>query len=266
MSLLHVMTFNVRRPLGCLLGRCVDRWSVRKPRLETLLRAERPAILGAQEVLPDQGRVMLAALGADYRLIGRGRSRSGTGEACPIIFDERRFELRESDQWALSDTPDRPGSRSWGNPFPRIAVSALLRDRESSTTFQVVNTHLDPLSARSRARSAAMIRERTSSAGVPTIVTGDANDGPDSRAANELYEAGALRDAWRVAHLRETPELATYAGYRAPRPGRRIDWIAVSPDITVERIGIVFRPVGDGWASDHLPVAARVTLPERTHA
>lgn len=266
MSTVHVMTLNVRRPIGCWSWRAADRWSVRKPRLEALIRAERPLILGAQEVVPEQGRVLLAALGDGYRFIGRGRGRSGSGEACPIFFDERRLELVDWQQGALSDIPDRPGSRSWGNPFPRIAVSAVFEDRASSVRFQVVNTHLDPFSPTSRVRSAALIRDWTLQAGLPGIVLGDANDGPHSPAAAELLGDGAIVDAWRTARAWESPELGTYAGYRAPRPGRRIDWIMVTPDVAVERIGIAFRPVGGGWASDHLPVHARIALPEGTDA
>nr|WP_220433334.1 endonuclease/exonuclease/phosphatase family protein [Kocuria coralli] len=91
---------------------------------------------------------------------------------------------------------------------------------------------------------------------------GDLNAGPGSRPLRELFARGHLLDAWHAADTRLTTEYGTYARYRSPRPGKRIDWIAVSPDVRVERIGINPASIDGGWPSDHLLVQAAVVLPQ----
>ena len=269
---LHVMTLNVRRPLGRLAWRRADRWSRRRPLLAAMLADERPALVGCQEVVPSQARVIADALGPEYRRIGSGRTASPTSEGCAIFFDSGRLEVQEWHQSALSDSPDERGSRSWGNPFPRVLVTAVFRDRRTGARFAMLNTHLDPLSPRSRVRSALRIRETVAAAGLPAIVTGDANEaigGPTSRA---LFHGGGLLDAWPAADVRVTPEWRTFADYRPPRPGPRIDWIAVTPEVHVWAVAIDGRAVSvdaspgdnsriEGWPSDHLAVHAAVTIP-----
>ena len=47
---LHVMTWNIRRPVPAALTRPADRWHHRAPRVRALLTSERPTVLCAQEV------------------------------------------------------------------------------------------------------------------------------------------------------------------------------------------------------------------------
>lgn len=261
---LHVMTFNVRRRVPALFSwPPADRWSARRPLLQRMLQHERPSLLGVQEALPDQATTIAGALGGAYRTVGVGRERGGRGEGCPLFYDGERLELRDADQIALSDRPGEPGSRTWGNPFPRILVRAIFTDRLSGATFAAINTHLDPVSARSRVRSAADIRRRVGVRGLPTVLTGDMNAGIGSATAQELFRGGVLRDAWTAAEHRATPEWGTHAGYRAPREGgRRIDWIAVTENVRVRTVGIDARLVEGARPSDHLAVQALVRLPD----
>lgn len=259
---LHIMTFNVRRPVGRLAGRSPDRWDTREPALAALLAAERPTVLGTQEVIPTQSRAIRAALGPDYRRVGRGRGADGRGEGCPIFFDASRLELVDWSQTALSDHPDEPGSTTWGNMVPRILVSATFRDRSDSTRFRVLNTHFDHISRRSRVLSATLVRDLVAAEPLPAIVTGDLNTGEGSDPVDELLAHGALRDAWVGATTRLTPEWGTFPNYREPRTERkRIDWIATTPEIEVVRVGMNAHRPGDVWPSDHLPVQAVVRIP-----
>lgn len=259
---LHVMTFNVRRRMPVMLTRPADRWRRRLPRLRALLQAERPTVLGVQEALPDQASAILDALGPGHRFVGHGRSADASGEGCPLFYDAARLDLIDWRQSALSDTPDEPGSTSWGNAIPRVFVQATLRDRTSGATFTAVNTHLDVFSARARERSARHIRDLVADQPHPAVVTGDFNAGPTSPAVRALLAGGALVDAWDAAEQRATPEWGTYAGYRRPRAAReRIDGIAVSPEIQVRVAGVNDQTVDGGWASDHLPVQAVLLMP-----
>jgi endonuclease/exonuclease/phosphatase family metal-dependent hydrolase len=256
---LHVMTFNIRRRMDGLAWRRADRWRHRLAAVRALLASEQPALLGVQEAMPDQAADVLAALGSRYRGVGHGRGARRTGEACPLYFDTERLELLEWEQTALSEHPHHPGSRSWGNPIPRIVVAARLQDRASGASFLALNTHLDPFSPRSRVRSVDALRSfmRPGTA----VLTGDLNAGPESRTLRALLADGSLKDAWADADRRVGPSVGTFANYRAPRAAApRIDWIVVTPDIAVERAGINARRFDGSWPSDHLPVHAVVRL------
>ncbi len=259
---LHVMSWNIRRRVSHLLPRAADRWDVRAPRLRALLEAERPTLLGVQEALADQAQFVRASLGAGYQFVGQGRGARGNGEGCPLFYDEQRLELLAWNQTALSDQPTRPGSTSWGNVIPRIAVSATFRDRSTDKHFQAINTHFDHLSGRSRVLSALAVRRMAATSSVPTVVTGDLNAGGGSPPLLRLLSDRQLVDAWDAAHSHASERWGTFADYRMPRPqGRRIDWILVSPDCRIVRAAINAQRYARGWASDHLPVQALLLLP-----
>lgn len=267
---LHVMTFNIRRRMWHPTGRSPDLWSRRKGLIRRLLAAERPTVLSVQEALPDQADWVLAGLGPDYRRVGTGRQADGGGEGTPIFYDGQRLQLTGSNQWALSETPHRAGSRSWGNLVPRIAVAANFTDRETGAAFRVINTHLDHLSARSRLASARMLRRLVEDRPEPTVLTADANTGTRSRPYRFLTgpdQSGAapLRDAWMDAEDRVTEEWGTFSNYRPPRRGgRRIDWILVDERFTVAAAGIHAARFDGAAASDHEPVQAVLALPGST--
>lgn len=257
---LHVMTYNIRRRMPHIRRRSKDLWRNRRPLLRALLQTEQPTVLGIQEALADQVAVVAAALGPAYAWVGRGRNARGDGERSTIFYDTRRLTLDSFEQRALSDTPHRPGSRSWGNMLPRVVVTADFTDTATGRAFTVINTHFDHLSRASRTRSAAMINEMVIESGHPAIVMGDLNAGPRSPAVRILTN-GPLRDAWTVATTHLTPLWGTFSNYRRPKiGGKRIDWILVTASVTVHRIGVNVARVGGAAASDHEPVQAVVRL------
>lgn len=263
---IHVMSWNIRRPVPAPLTRAADRWAVRAPRLRALLASELPTVLCAQEVTTAQAVTVLDGLGRGFGHIGRGRGSDGGGEACPIFYDTVRLELLDWDQVSLSDTPHRPGSVSWGNLFPRVLVSGHFRDRVTDREFLVLNTHLDPLSARSRVRSARFIRDLVDGRGVPGVVAGDLNAGPADESVRELLADGTLADSWGVAESRRTGLWGTYGAYREPRRGgARIDWILATSDVKVTDAAVNPLRYGGGWPSDHLPVQVVVRPGRQRH-
>ena len=253
----HVMTYNLRRPLPEALSARADRWETRAPLLGRLLAAERPTVLGLQEAVGEQTAFVVDRLGGGYRAVGRGRDADGGGEGTPVVFDSGRLELLGWRQLALSRTPLVAGSRSWGAPWPRVLVEARFRDRATGTAFRVVNTHLDAVSPWSRLQSARMIRRVVATGdGEPVVVMGDANADVGSPPYRALA-ATPLVDTWPAAARRLTPQWRTYSGYTAPRlGGRRIDWLLVTPGVEVRAAAInAARYEGDA-ASDHEPVQA----------
>lgn len=256
---LHVMTWNVRRPVPHLRRTHPDRWELRAPRVQRLLRDERPSVLALQEVLPSTAPLLRDALGDGYRLVGRGRGARGTGESCPLLVDTRRLELTGWRQLALSADPERPGSRRLGDLAPRVAVLAELRDRATGGELVAIGTHLDPMSGRSRLRAARQLRRLVVESGRPAVVMGDFNAGLGSPPHQELADGMLLVDPFQGTG---GTHVGTFGRYRTPRPGgTRLDWILLSPQLEVPTIATDAAPVDGGWGSDHLPVHAVVRLP-----
>lgn len=269
---LHVMTFNIRRRVSNLRPDSPDRWATRKELVERILAAELPTLLGVQEALTDQVQFVAKALGPRYRWIGRGRDPSGDGEHCPIFYDARRLELTDWQQYALSETPEHHGSRSWGNLMRRTVVSASFTDVATGARLFAVNTHLDHISRRSRLESARFILNlavaaRTDEPEVAIIVTGDFNARQGSTVYRRLTADDALDDTWETARERLTPQWGTFSNYRRRRPGgKRIDLILVGRRVEVVSTGINAARFDGRAASDHEPVQAvlRLTAPART--
>ncbi|WP_341953395.1 endonuclease/exonuclease/phosphatase family protein [Salinibacterium sp. TMP30] len=254
---LHVMTYNIRRRVPQLMPNSPDLWARRKPLMRRLLNAEQPALIGVQEALFRQVHFLRDALGEHYHSIGYGREKNTGGEGCPIFYDSRRLQVVEWRQVALSDTPNVPGSTSWGNRTPRITVEASFLDLATGVQFQAINTHLDHRSRKARLRSADALRNMVEASPHPTIMTGDFNTDADTDPYNQLTGKGLLCDTWNTTEERLTRGWGTYPNYGPPRLDRkRIDWILVTPTVATVTAGINVTRYQGGWPSDHVPVQA----------
>lgn len=259
---LHVMTFNIRRRFAHLLPGNPDRWETRKPLVGRILAAEQPTLLGLQEALAEQVDWVAEVLGEHYRGVGWGRNADGDDERCTIFYDSRRLELTSWAQRALSDTPDDPGSRSWGNRVRRVLVSAEFTDLATGGRVLAFNTHLDHYSWRSRLRAAdyllGLVRAaHTAEPAASIVVTGDFNADANSALHRRLTDDGTLRDTWLAAAERLSPQWGTFGHYKRPTPGgKRIDFILAGPGVSVLRTGINAARFDGLAASDHEPVQA----------
>ena len=259
---LHVMTYNIRRRFPPLRPGSPDRWGTRKELVSRILAAEQPTLLGVQEALADQVEFVADTLGSQYRWVGHGRSASGGDESCAVFYDSRRLELTDWRQRALSKTPHRAGSRSWGNLAQRVVVSAEFTDTATGARLHAFNTHFDHLSWRSRRESASFLLDlvgasREAEPDAAIVVTGDFNAEARAAVYRPLTVEGELRDAWDAAEERLTPQWGTFSNYRRRRQGgKRIDLILVGGGVDVATTGINAARFGGRAASDHEPVQA----------
>ncbi|WP_372697465.1 endonuclease/exonuclease/phosphatase family protein [Arthrobacter sp. JSM 101049] len=254
---LHVMTLNIRRRMPAWRPPAADRWNRRRPLLRRLLTAEAPALLGLQEVMPDQSEQIRTMLGPDYARLGSGRSATRGGERCEVHADATRLLPESSRTWWLSARPDEPGSRSFGNLLPRLVVETRLRDLHTGLPLTVMVTQLDHLSRSSRAESARLLHERAAEIDGPTVLMGDFNDDAGSALHRTLADGTVLEDTFSLARQAIGIDCGTYTRYRAPRAeDRRLDWILVSPGTTVEAAGVNPVRFGGRAVSDHEPVHA----------
>lgn len=254
---LHVMSFNIRT--GVDAG--ARSWEARLPRIDKLITAEQPAVIGAQEGRIWQVRQLKDAL-PGYGAVWRGRDKDGSGETCAVFYRKDRLEkLDEGHRW-LSTTPTVPGSQSWGAKFPRMMTWVRLRDKETNRQFFLVNAHFDHYSALARRKSAQLVRDWVKQRQHPAVITGDFNTGAGSRPHHTLI-AGDFHDTWNHEDKRITPTFGTANGWNPVprRGGRRIDWILGTKAVAVHKTGInTWVTKHDNTPSDHWPVQAVVSL------
>jgi endonuclease/exonuclease/phosphatase family metal-dependent hydrolase len=264
---IRVMTFNIR------YGTAEDganSWPFRRTLVFDVVRSYGPDLLGVQEALRGQlDEIGVAVPG--YSEIGVGRDDGKTaGEYSAILFRQDRFEPLESGTFWFSDTPDAPGSMSWGNRITRIATWARLRDATTGRSFVLYNLHLDHESQPSRERSAELLATRLRQHGEePVIVMGDFNSGEANPAYRFLTGAGELspqavpsprlRDTYRALHPTDTL-VGTFNGFTGARNGEKIDHVLVSGGWSVLEAGIVTTSAAARYPSDHFPVTATLRL------
>ncbi|MET9386045.1 endonuclease/exonuclease/phosphatase family protein [Streptomyces sp. NPDC002928] len=254
---LEVMTFNLR-----VAGTSEpNSWADRRPVMRALLRGAAPHVIGTQEGRLPQLSDIEADLGPHYAWIGTAGG--GREESVAVFYDTRRLAPVEHTTFRLSDTPDVPGSNTWGGAYPRLVTQVRFRDLlDAGRQFHVLNTHLDHKSEYARARAATLIAERITALGrsLPVLLTGDFNAvAHDSPAYDTLLGTG-LVDTWVTAR-RRGPAYGTFHGYGALTPdGDRIDWILATPDVTVRRESVDTFRVNGQYPSDHLPVLASLSL------
>ena len=176
-----------------------------------------------------------------------------SGEHCAIFFDARRLSLESCGTFWHSDTPDVPGTSSWGNSLARITTYGLFRLVGEEKSLAVFNTHYDWGDEYLEETTNLMLRRMESIAGdMPVVLTGDFNLTPDSR-WHAAYER-SYRDVWSLLSLPEEGA-GTYHGYSGT-PERRIDWILISTGVVPVAADVVTWNSAGRYPSDHFPVAA----------
>jgi len=274
---LMMVSFNIRYLTTRDKG--VNHWSKRQGLTAAAIVQFDADVVGVQEAFMSQLVDMQPAL-KDYQRVGVGRDDGAEeGETCSILFRGARIEALSHGTFWLSDTPEVPGSTSWGNKVVRICTWAQLRHKETGRNFYVFNSHFDHVSQPSREQSVRLIAKRIAARAetdVPFVLMGDLNadegnvairflkgesvelaggKGPETAPVNVL-------DSFRVAQP-EATEVCTAHGFSGKTEGRKIDYLLVPPGVTVEAAAID-RMQKDGlYPSDHYPVTATLVFPGR---
>jgi len=257
--LLDVMTYNLRYASSSE----PNSWTVRRPVMRELLRRAAPDVFGTQEGLYHQLRDIQHDLAPHYDWIGSGRKGGSHDEAVAVFYDTRRLAPVEYDHFWLSDTPEVIASNTWGGAHPRMVTWVRFSDLgDGGREFYVLNTHLDNASQYARARAAALIAERIDGldGSLPLVVTGDFNSAAHYNPVYDTVLRAGLVDSWDAAAGRG-PLYGTFHGYRPLVPdGDRIDWILVTPGVTVHRTAVDTFSAHGRFPSDHLPVRSTISL------
>ena len=181
---LRIVTFNMRidSPMD---GR--NAFSKRKERINTFLKERQPDILCCQELTSAMGLEIMPEL-SDYYFIGCGREADFSGEQCSIAYKSRMFNLVRSDNFWLSDTPEKAGTRyQYQSRHPRICTVlwlAFTSGRQKGKLIRVYNTHLDHEDEYARIKGISLILQHMedprNKPELPTVLTGDFNAYPGS--------------------------------------------------------------------------------------
>lgn len=276
---LIVMSFNIR------YGTANDgenAWPKRRQMVIDRIRASAADVVGLQEALRFQIDELLAAM-PEYASVGVGRDDGKSrGEHCAILYRREGLSIQpvsgstgdkpssgSGDFW-YSDTPDVPGSKSWGNNITRICSWARFVRTGTEQAFYVFNTHLDHESQPSREKSVLSLKYRIARRGGvdPVIVMGDFNAGEKNAAIVTMlrveqavdadrFVCPSLRDSFRVVHPDEK-QVGTFNSFKGIRTGDKIDYIFVDDGWDVVDASIDFTMPDGRCPSDHFPVIATV--------
>ena len=258
---LRVMSFNIRVDAGG----GPNRWAVRRDNVVTVIDDFDPDVLGLQEDRAHQDQFILNRL-PRYSSFGRAADPRGASEHNAILYRTDRFtELRAGTFW-LSETPEVPGSRSWGSKIRTVNWVELADHDNPGLALVVMNTHWQhtPQGAKARLHSAAIMRRKMAeiAGGVPVVFTGDFNADQGSAPYDRMTgrdghdERQFLVDTYRNRHPDDSAAVGTAHRFTG-RAGRgRIDWILHDDGFDTLAAGIVRTAFNGRYPSDHFPITA----------
>ena len=250
-------------------------WKARRQLCLDVIRAQRPDLIGFQEVLreqmedlerglPDFGSFGFAGPEMDARRVGY----DGIAKN-PLMYSKHRYDQITAGGFWLSETPHLPGSLSWESARARHVNWLRLRERATGREFRIVNTHLDHVSQRAREEQMKLILAEAAvyAPEFPQLFTGDFNAGAtnpvlklalDAGWANTHTAAPGQRDEGLTVHSFLGPAYKPKSAAGAARGS--IDFILTRGPIETRSWKII-RDSRDGrYPSDHYFVAAQVTF------
>lgn len=249
---LTVMTFNVRLPNP---DDGANVWANRRALFARTVAAADPDVVGTQELFQRQGDDIVRAL-PQYRWFGRDRRGGHGDEHMGIFYRPDRLTLLDHGDFWLSDTPEVPGSITWGHPLPRMVNWGRFRTRDGRR-FVLLDTHFpyraEDEPAREKAAALIVARLPAIAGGDPVVLTGDFNTTPDTRTHATL--TAALTDVRRAIASPKGPA-STFHDFTG-KPDRRIDWI-LTRGFRPLAVETVTRHEGARYPSDHFPVVAKL--------
>ena len=274
---LTVATFNIRMETRGDLG--TRNWNARKDLVVETIRKMNPDLLGVQEALPRQMDYLAGKL-PDYERYGVGRDDGkNRGEYSALFVRKERLERdpEEGGTFWLSATPEKAGSKTWGNGVTRICTWARLVDRRTGKGLYFYNTHWDHQSQPSREQAGRLMAQRIDGRkrpGEPVVLTGDFNATETNPGVAYLLgrkvelAGGKVPDQWKSPLRAPFFELHpgvrnrnTFNRWKGVIPGSRmIDHVLVSSHWEVRKAWIEHHMRGKMVPSDHWPVAAVIAL------
>ncbi len=251
---LTVVSFNIRYGTP---GDGINKWSNRKSLIFNVFKKYKGSIIATQEALIrqiDELKKEIPKMGVVYRT---RHEDDESGESMALFYDKKLWKALSDETFWFSDTPEVPGSRSWGNTLPRITTVAVFESKVTGKKIRILNTHLDHRSQNSREKSIDLILTKIKNydPSIPTIVLGDLNAEPDDPIIKKLESE--FIDSYTGPAI----EGCTFHKWDGGRHCERIDYIFYPKqgfellDSGIDR----FKKSGR-FPSDHFPIFAKFKL------
>ncbi len=254
-----------------------NRWEKRRDLAIKVAKQGEFDFIGMQEAEAFQIKEYAKAM-PGYGHVGRTREVNlDKGEACPIFYRKDRWQIdniKQGTVW-LSDTPQSPGSKSWGNTIPRIITYAVFTHKKTGQEVLFLNTHFDHRSQNSRVKSAQALLKEIEIHFRPwqhLVVTGDFNAGEQNDAIKTLRTG--YKDPYGTQHKfidtfrvkdPAASDVGTFNGWTGRKTGEKIDYVFILDTAKAKVIDakIVYTNDKGRYPSDHYPVSATVEFPFR---
>lgn len=247
-----VMSYNIRCKTFLDIGK--KSWFYRADLIVKNIESVMPDILGLQEVTKEQYRYLKDSLGG-YSGIIEYRDNMPWSEGCPIFFNAERYELKGTETFWLSDTPDKM-SKGWGADNYRICTEVILYDKKLDIKLAVYNVHLDHKSEEAREKGIELVYKKIlSKDNIPAILLGDFN----MEEISEIYQhiTTFLKD---VKYETLNGEIGnTYNNWGENKEGSPIDYIMILPEtFNVDKYFILGQNYEGVYPSDHFPICVEL--------
>lgn len=247
---MKTMSFNV------LCGGPTNRrWTKRKPYVRDIIKKYSPDTFGLQEAHFRWMNYLCREL-PEYDYVGVGRENGKRlGEFSPVFYKKDKFEVLDTGNFWLSETPEKPG-KGWDAACIRICSYAVLQDKQTGAKIAHFNTHLDHVGPVAQSEGAKIIAERADTyKGMPTIVTGDFNVTPDSGAYKTITAAGFADARYSTDN---TDDKGTF--HHFGRCNDIIDFIFTKNGVKVNSFQTITDLIDGEYPSDHYPVMAEIDV------
>ena len=241
----RVISFNVRCK-DDIYGKVKYRASF----VAETIKAYAPDSFGVQEATKQWLDLLDAALGDRYDHVGEPRNNASGTEYSAVYYNKTVYTLLDSGTLWLSETPDKPGSKSFYSSYPRICTWAILQNKQTGLVYTHLNTHLDHLMEYTREKQADVLvtQVKALEARGPVVCTGDFNTEEGAKAYKVV--AAALDDTkFTAAESDSGPTFHNYGRLIAKE--KPIDFIFVTKGTTVLRYKIIDNTVQGMYLSDH---------------
>lgn len=256
-SRFNIATFNLRMdtPKDSL-----NAWPNRKEFVKNLMMFHDFDLVGTQEAFIHQIKGVLELPGYAYVGVGRDDGKS-QGEHSAIFYKTERFQLLDTGNFWLSETPELPGKGWDATCCNRIATWAKFSDLKTKKQFYVFNAHFDHQGKIARRESAKLMISKISTIAknAPVFLVGDFNSTPDAEPIAILKSA--YQDSYDITKLPPYGPVGTANSFKLNAPlENRIDYIFIKGNIEVKKYGALTDFKNQRFPSDHLPVMAEVEI------
>ena len=255
---LNIATYNLRMDTP---NDSLNAWVHRKDMVNGLIRFHDFDIIGTQEGFHHQLQDIVRA--GDYAYVGVGRDDGkNAGEFSAVVYKTDRFEVLENGDFWFSLTPDEP-SVGWDANIRRICSWAKFRDNEAGKEFFFFSLHYDHQGKEARRNSSLLLLSKIKeiAGDAPLFCVGDFNATPDDEPIQIIYNANILNDSYLISQAKPYGTVGTFNSFKLDAPMKnRIDYIWVTPGITIKKYGVL-NDMHDGhFPSDHFPVMVRAAF------